>query len=125
MEQNEERLEPGRLQRLQRLSNLMDAAFTVPGTGIRFGIDPILGLIPGIGDTLSACLSIYIYSHARKACVPRRARLRMLWNIFLDWFVGLFPFLGDLFDIGFRVNTRNVAIISDYTEREAGEDVSA
>ena len=103
---------------MQKIANIMDRAFVIPGTGIRFGIDPILGLIPGIGDTLSVVASGYIYSHAKQAGVPRAQRLRMLWNILIDWFVGLIPVIGDLFDVSFKANSRNIAIIRSYAEIE-------
>lgn len=104
--------------KMQKIANIMDRAFVIPGTGIRFGIDPILGLIPGIGDTLSVVASGYIYSHAKQAGVPWRQRLAMLWNIFMDWLIGLVPVIGDLFDVSFKANSRNIAIIRSYAESE-------
>lgn len=106
------------LLRLQKLANIMDSAFVIPGTDIRFGIDPILGLIPGIGDTLSVLASGYIYSCAKQAGVPWRQRMRMLGNICLDWLVGLVPLIGDLFDVSFKANSRNIAIIRSYADSD-------
>lgn len=99
------------LAKLQQLSNLMDKAFTIPGTNIRFGVDSIIGLIPVIGDTLSISVSGYIYSFAKRAGVPWHKRMRMVWNIFVDWLIGLIPLVGDIFDIGFKANSKNVRII--------------
>ncbi|MEX0624731.1 DUF4112 domain-containing protein [Saccharospirillum sp.] len=99
------------LAKLQQLSNLMDKAFTIPGTSIRFGVDSIIGLIPVIGDTLSISVSGYIYSFAKRAGVPWHKRMRMVWNIFVDWLIGLIPLAGDIFDIGFKANSKNVRII--------------
>lgn len=96
----------------------MDNAFVIPGTNIRFGLDPVLGLVPGIGDTLSMAVSGYIYSFARSAGVPGNQRMRMLWNIFIDWLIGLVPVLGDLFDVRFKANTRNIRIILDHAENQ-------
>lgn len=105
------------LMKLQKLTDLMDTAFVIPGTNIRYGLDPILGLIPGVGDTLTLAISLYIYSSARRAGVPWRKRMQMLWNVFVDWLIGLIPVLGDLFDVSFKANSRNMRIIKDYASR--------
>ncbi len=105
------------LMKLQKLTELMDTAFVIPGTTIRYGLDPILGLIPGVGDTLTLAISLYIYSSAGRAGVPRRKRMQMLWNVFVDWLIGLVPLVGDLFDVSFKANSRNMRIIMDYANR--------
>ncbi len=105
------------LAKLERLSHFMDKAFTVPGTSIQVGADSIIGLIPVIGDTLTLSVSGYIYSFAKKAGVPWHKRMQMLWNIFVDWFIGLIPFAGDLFDVGFKANSKNVHIIKTQVMR--------
>lgn len=106
------------LAKLQQLSGLMDKAFTIPGTNIHFGLDSIVGLIPVVGDTLSVAVSGYIYTFAKQAGVPWHKRIRMMWNIFIDWLIGLIPFLGDIFDVGFKANTRNVNIIMAHVESQ-------
>lgn len=106
------------LERLRQLSGLMDRAFTIPGTNIHFGLDSIVGLIPVVGDTLSVAVSGYIYTFAKQAGVPWHKRIRMMWNIFIDWLIGLIPFLGDIFDVGFKANTRNVNIIMAHVESQ-------
>ncbi len=111
------------IEALNKLSSIMDRAFTIPGTNIHIGVDSILGLIPGIGDTLSAAVSGYIYTFAKKVGVPWYKRLRMIWNIFIDWFIGLIPLIGDIFDIGFKANTRNVAIINDHYKKQKDKDI--
>ncbi len=111
------------LERLNRLSNLMDKAFTIPGTHIRFGVDSIVGLIPVVGDTLSAGVSGYIYSFAKRAGVPWHQRMRMVWNIFIDWLIGLVPFFGDIFDVAFKANSKNVDIIRAHVERQLDTDI--
>ncbi|MEX2260198.1 MAG: DUF4112 domain-containing protein [Woeseia sp.] len=114
------------LAKLQQLSVLMDKAFVIPGTKIRFGIDSIVGLIPVIGDTLSVAVSGYIYTFAKRAGVPWHKRMRMLWNIFIDWLIGLIPFLGDIFDVGFKANSKNVNIIMTHVESQlSGEIIAA
>lgn len=109
--------------KLQQLSNIMDTAFVIPGTNIRFGFDSIIGLIPVIGDSLGAAVSGYIYSFAKKAGVPRHKRMQMVWNIFVDWLVGLVPFLGDIFDVAFKANSKNVRIIATHVENQLNADV--
>ncbi len=111
------------LVKLQKLSNLLDNAFIIPGTDIRFGIDSIVGLIPVVGDTLSAGVSGYIYSFAKQAGVPWHKRMRMVWNIFIDWLIGLIPFLGDVFDVAFKANSKNVDIIRAHVESQLNRDV--
>lgn len=111
------------LEKLQKLSDLMDKAFIIPGTNIRFGFDSIVGLIPVIGDTLTAGVSGYIYSFAKPAGVPWHKRMRMLWNIFVDWLIGLIPFFGDIFDVGFKANSKNVDIIMTHIKSQRSPEV--
>ena len=108
---------------LEQLTLLMDSAFQIPGTNIRFGVDSILGLLPVIGDTLSVAVSGYIYSFAKKAGVPWYQRVRMIWNIFIDWLIGLIPFLGDLFDVAFKANSKNLRIIMNHVKKHQVSDV--
>lgn len=96
----------------------MDRAFVIPGTNIRFGFDSVVGLIPVIGDTLTAAVSVYIYIFARKAGVPGRKRMRMIWNIFIDWLIGLVPLFGDIFDVAFKANVKNIRIIMAHVENQ-------
>lgn len=103
-----------KLMKLQKLTDLMDTAFVIPGTKIRYGFDPILGLIPVVGDTLTTAVAVYIYSFAKRSGVPWRKRMHMLWNIFIDWLVGLVPVFGDFFDVRFKANSRNMRIIMAY-----------
>ncbi len=100
-----------RLRRLRRTAGLMDSAFSIPGTGIRFGWDSIIGLIPGAGDTLTAVVAVQTLHTARKLRVPKRILARMLGNIGLDLAVGVFPVVGDLLDVYFKANVRNVQLI--------------
>ncbi len=116
-------ISPETLVRLQQLSDIMDTAFVIPGTSIRFGFDAIVGLIPVIGDTLATAVSGYIYSFAKKAGVPRHKRMKMVWNIFIDWLIGLIPVVGDIFDIGFKANRKNVRIIMSHVESQSDVDV--
>lgn len=102
-----------RAKRVYRLARLLDSQFKIPGTDIRFGLDSILGLIPGAGDTVTAAMAGYIIFEAWRMGVPRGAIVRMLGNVVLDWVIGSIPLLGDIFDIGFKANTRNVGILEE------------
>jgi hypothetical protein len=106
------------IQKLERLATWMDSRFTIPGTSIRFGLDSVLGLIPGIGDSASLITTAYIMSKAKEHKAPKNLRLKMLWNAFVDWLIGLIPLIGDLFDIGWKANHRNVALLKKHLEDE-------
>src|SRR5215212_9471917 len=104
-------LTPGQTQRLQALrgiSRLLDSAFVVPGTSYRFGLDPILGLIPGIGDLVSPLFTIGILWQARDLGLPRVVQLRMLFNVGIDTLCGVVPLVGDLFDFAWKSNDMNL-----------------
>jgi hypothetical protein len=96
---------------VRRLARTLDAAVRIPGTNIRVGLDALLGLIPGIGDAVGAALSGYIVLAAARLGLPKSVIARMLLNLGIDTAVGAIPVLGDLFDVAFRANTRNVALI--------------
>ncbi len=99
------------LAELERLAALMDDCFRVPGTSLRFGLDPLLGLIPGAGDTASAAVAGYMIFRARQLKVPASLLLAMTGNLLADWLIGLVPELGDLFDFGFKAHRRNARLL--------------
>lgn len=105
-----------RVERLKRLAKALDWKFRVPGTRWRFGLDPVIGLVPGVGDSLGAVLSLWIVVEARRLGVPNTTVARMLANVGVDFVVGSVPLLGDLFDAGFKANMKNV----DLLERAMG-----
>jgi hypothetical protein len=105
-----------RLARLDMLANLLDTALVIPGTGIRFGIDAIVGLVPGIGDALTTAVSLYIVHEARQLGAPWHIVSRMLVNVAIDGVVGAVPLLGDAFDVMWRANRRNVKLLRDHFE---------
>ena len=96
---------------LDDLSRWMDAQFEIPGLGIRFGLDALFGLIPGIGDTLTSLVSFYILSAGVRMGIPKITMARMGVNVAIDWIIGSIPFVGDLFDVAWKSNTRNVELI--------------
>lgn len=102
------------------LARVLDTAIGIPGTKLRVGLDALLGLIPGAGDALSAALSGYIVLAAARAGASRPVLLRMIGNVVFDTVVGSIPILGDLFDVAFRANSRNVALL----ERLAADPVT-
>jgi predicted small integral membrane protein len=105
-----------RLRRMRQLSKLLDGAIAIPGTKHRIGIDPILGLIPGGGDTLSAALSGYIIVEAARMGLPREALMRMVGNLLLDTVVGSVPVVGDVFDVISKANFRNMQIVENHIQ---------
>lgn len=104
---------PG-LKRMRQLSQLLDGAIVIPGTKQRIGIDPILGLIPGGGDTISAALSGYIIVEAARMGLPRKALMQMVLNLVIDTVVGSVPVLGDIFDVVSKANLRNMQIVESH-----------
>lgn len=114
--------------RSARLAWLLDSQFQIPGTSIRVGLDGLIGIIPGIGDTITTCLSLLIIAEAVQLRVSKRTLLAMGGNVALDWVVGLVPLLGDVFDIMYKANMRNLALLeADLAgrARTAGLDGSA
>lgn len=108
--------------RLESLADWLDSRFRIPGTDIRFGLDSILGLIPGIGDTVSALPSAYLIITAHKMGVSRFTLSRMMLNAAIDWVIGAIPIIGDIFDIGFKANRRNVVLLRSHidAQRQSG-----
>jgi hypothetical protein len=99
-------------ERLRWLEILLDEAFVIPGTGIRFGIDGIVGLIPGLGDALAGLLSLIIPLAAWIRGVPYITLVRMLTNVSIGLLIGTIPILGDAFDIFWKANRRNYALLT-------------
>jgi hypothetical protein len=106
-----------RLARIDALSVLLDTAFVIPGTNIRFGLDALIGLVPGIGDAITTVMSLYIVNEARALGAPNILIARMLGNVALDGLVGAIPVLGDAFDVAFRANRRNMALLLGHLDR--------
>jgi hypothetical protein len=112
-------------QTLHRLEILLDEAFRVPGTGIRFGLDGIIGLVPGLGDVLAGLLSLIIPLAAWIRGVPYVTLVRMAVNIGIGVLVGSIPLFGDIFDIAWKTNRRNYLLLTrhlDEPRRHTGRD---
>lgn len=106
---------------LERLSTLLDGLFKIPGTGWRFGLDTLIGLIPGIGDTITSFASFYILAAGVRYRVPKVTLLRMALNIGLDYMVGVVPVLGDVFDLFWKSNEMNIELLRKRATVSAAE----
>jgi hypothetical protein len=104
------------LARFRALADLFDNAFRVPGTKWRFGIDPLLGLVPGLGDIVGAAFAVWSVILARRLGAPGVIQTQMLANIALDMLGGAVPVLGDLFDLAFKAHARNRKLLDDWLQ---------
>jgi Domain of unknown function (DUF4112) len=102
------------LQRVARLAYWLDDRFRIPGTRLHLGLDGLLGLIPGIGDTATALIASYLVLEAARLGVPKRTLARMIANVGVDYIVGLVPLLGDLGDFAWKANRRNARMLHDH-----------
>jgi hypothetical protein len=98
------------LDHVEALVNLLDSQFVIPGTNIRFGLDSLAGVIPVVGDFLGLALSAYVYKRLSELGLSRVTRGRMIVNILIDAGVGAVPVAGDVFDVVFRANKRNLEL---------------
>jgi hypothetical protein len=107
-----------RIARIEAIAKLLDVAFVLPGTNIRYGIDGLIGLIPVVGDIVTTAISLWLVREARALGAPWYITGRMLGNVALDGVVGLVPFAGDAFDVMFRANMRNVRLLRRWLEKQ-------
>jgi hypothetical protein len=109
-----------RLARLETLATLMDAAIVIPGTNVRVGFEALIGLVPGIGDLVSAGISSMIILEARRMGAPRWLVARMIANVAVDAIGGAVPLVGDLLDVAYRANLKNTQLLRRHFERNRG-----
>jgi hypothetical protein len=110
---------PREVERLRALTRLLDSAIQIPGTRYRFGLDALIGIVPGIGDAVGALFSAFIVFQAARMGVSTPTLVRMMGNVALDTIVGEIPLLGDVFDAGWKANTRNLALLEGHLEQPA------
>lgn len=111
------------LARIEMLANLMDSAVAIPGTRIRLGLDALIGLVPAVGDIASALISSYIIWEARQLGLPRWKIARMIGNVAFDTTIGAVPLVGDVLDVFYKSNRRNLRIVREHLEQEGRRDV--
>src|SRR6266851_567526 len=107
-----------RLARLDAVAKLLDIAFILPGTNIRYGIDGIIGLIPVVGDIITTALSLWLVREARALGAPWHVTARMLGNVAVQGVIGTVPVAGDAFDVLFRANMRNARLLRRWMDRQ-------
>lgn len=107
-----------RIARIEAIAKLLDVAFVLPGTNIRYGIDGLIGLIPVVGDIITTAISLWLVREARALGAPWYVTARMLGNVALDGVVGIVPFAGDAFDVMFRANMRNVRLLRRWLDKQ-------
>ena len=104
--------------RLEALAKLMDGVLTIPGTNIRLGLDGLIGIVPVAGDVVSGLISSYLIWEARQLGAPRWLIARMVGNTLLDTTIGAIPVLGDAFDVMFRANMKNMALLRRHMDKK-------
>ncbi|WP_265517817.1 DUF4112 domain-containing protein [Nitratireductor luteus] len=109
-----------RIENLDRLATLLDTRWGIPGTPFSFGIDGVASLLPVVGDGATALISAYIVYRAARLGAPRGLLLHMTANVGLDFAVGSVPVMGTVFDVFFKANKRNVSLLRQHLESEAG-----
>jgi len=107
-----------RIARIEAIAKLLDVAFVLPGTNIRYGIDGLIGLIPVVGDIITTAISLWLVREARALGAPWYITARMLGNVAVDGVVGMVPFAGDAFDVMFRANMRNVRLLRRWLDKQ-------
>lgn len=112
------------LARLRWLASLFDDRFRLPGTQRRFGLDGVLGLLPGVGDAATGAVSLYLVAEAWRLGLPLSTILRMGVNVGIDTVLGAIPLVGDLFDFAWKANQKNVRLVLDHMERQVALDMT-
>jgi hypothetical protein len=107
-----------RLARLEMIAKVLDVAFVLPGTKIRYGVDGIVGLIPIVGDVIATALSLWVVYEARALGAPWHVTARMLGNVAFQGVVGTVPVAGDAIDVLFRANMRNARLLRGWLEKQ-------
>jgi hypothetical protein len=107
-----------RIARIDALATLLDTALVIPGTGVRFGLDALIGLVPVVGDFITTVLSLFIVHEAYHLGAPGHVIARMVGNIAIDGVFGAVPLVGDAFDVMWRANRRNALLLRDWLDQD-------
>ncbi|MEX2326046.1 MAG: DUF4112 domain-containing protein [Gemmatimonadaceae bacterium] len=107
------------MDRARVLARSLDSAVRIPGTNMRFGLDAVIGLVPGLGDVAGAAMGSYLVVLGSRLGAPKPVLARMVLNVALDTLVGIVPVAGDLFDVAWKANMRNMALLERYIDRPA------
>ena len=107
------------------MARALDSAVRVPGTNIRFGLDALLGLVPGLGDVAGAAMGSYLVMLGSRLGAPKPVLARMVLNVALDTLAGVVPVAGDLFDVAWKANSRNMALLERYIAQPAATKKSS
>lgn len=113
------------LARIETVARLMDSLFVIPGTSIRLGFDALLGLVPVLGDLISQAISTYIIWEARRLGVSKLTLMRMFANTLVDTVFGAVPVAGDMFDVAFRANMKNLQLLRRHLEKHGYQPAPA
>jgi hypothetical protein len=105
---------PADVETVRRWARVLDSQFRIPGTRFRFGLDPIIGLVPGIGDLVGPVFAVVVVAHAWKMRVPKIVIARMIVNAGVDAVLGLIPLLGDAVDVFWKANQANVRLLEQH-----------
>lgn len=108
------------LESMRRWARLLDSQFRIPGTRLTFGLDPLIGLIPGVGDLVGPIFGFVVIAHAWKMGVPKVIMTRMLINAGLDALLGIFPILGDTVDLFWKANLSSVRLLEQHAHERRG-----
>lgn len=103
-----------RIEQLRKFAELLDGQFRVPGTNIEFGLDAIIGLVPIVGDLVAGGLSMWLVREARRLGAPQWLIARMIWNVGVEVAIGAVPLVGDMFDVAWKANRKNVQLLIGY-----------
>ena len=119
MQENIKSLQPvPKLKWVETMSRLMDDAFVIPFTNIRFGIDSLIGLIPGIGDALTWIISLLMVADMARHGIPKSLVYKMLFNVLVDFLAGLIPIVGDILDVSIKCNRKNWELFQNYFQNQ-------
>lgn len=113
-DQNRTSKEAPSLKWIEGISKLLDSSFTIPGTTFKFGLDPIIGMIPFVGDAATFFVSFALYTNMVKYGASRKVAILMAFNIIFDFIIGNIPFVGWLFDFSFRANDKNIRLLKEH-----------